>query len=224
MQFSRPRDALKSSSGFEASKLVSTEALSPKHYVRHQGIGEEDGSRFFCSPEVKATRPVRRKWVRLQSQKLLEIRGKLHRKYCRTNGRHTAVQFPRVTSMGSLPPKSLGKARRPRRDPAEPPERPRRALGETPAEPSERQISSESLAEDCAPRMVTLRNFRTYCRTNGRRTAVQMGGVLSGFPFFKAGRYSNINGGGCCRTNWRCIAVLSPRPVRVGNHNFFAET
>ena len=30
----------------------------------------------------------------------------------------------------------------PRRDPAEPSERPRRALGETPAEPSERLISS----------------------------------------------------------------------------------
>ena len=26
----------------------------------------------------------------------------------------------------------------------------------------------------------------TYCRTNGRRTAVQMGGVLQGFPFFEA--------------------------------------
>ena len=25
-----------------------------------------------------------------------------------------------------------------------------------------------------------------YCRTNGRRTAVQMGGVLQGFPFFEA--------------------------------------
>ena len=48
----------------------------------------------------------------------------------------------------------------PRRDPAEPSERPRRALAETPAEPSERQISSESLAEGCAPRMVTLRYFK----------------------------------------------------------------
>ena len=25
-----------------------------------------------------------------------------------------------------------------------------------------------------------------YCRTNGRRNAVQMGGVLQGFPFFEA--------------------------------------
>ena len=48
----------------------------------------------------------------------------------------------------------------PRRDPAEPSERPRGALSETPAEPSERQISSESLAEGCAPRLVTLRNFK----------------------------------------------------------------
>ena len=37
-----------------------------------------------------------------------------------------------------------------------------------------------------------------YCRTNRRRTAVQMGGVLLGFSFFKAsskpGRYSDTNG------------------------------
>ena len=50
----------------------------------------------------------------------------------------------------------------PRRDPTEPSERPRGALPETPAEPSERQISSESLAEGCAPRMVTLRNFKMW--------------------------------------------------------------
>ena len=38
--------------------------------------------------------------------------------------------------------------------------------------------------------------------TNGRCTAVQMGGVLLGFPFFKActrGRYSNTNAGGVLR-------------------------
>ena len=28
--------------------------------------------------------------------------------------------------------------------------------------------------------------MEAYCRTNGRRTAIQMGGVLLGFPFFKA--------------------------------------
>ena len=27
--------------------------------------------------------------------------------------------------------------------------------------------------------------WEAYCRTNGRRTAVQMGGVLLGFPLFK---------------------------------------
>ena len=49
----------------------------------------------------------------------------------------------------------------PRRDPRrELSERPPKNLGETPTEPSERQISSESLREGCAPRMVTLRNFR----------------------------------------------------------------
>ena len=47
----------------------------------------------------------------------------------------------------------------PRRDPAEPSQRPRGALSETPAEPSQRQISSASLAEGCAPQMVTLWNF-----------------------------------------------------------------
>ena len=56
---------------------------------------------------------------------------------------------------------SLGKSRGPPQSPAETPQNPRsRALGETPAEPSERQISSESLSEGCAPQMVTLRNFR----------------------------------------------------------------
>ena len=37
-----------------------------------------------------------------------------------------------------------------------------------------------------------------YCRTNGRLTAVQMGGVLQGFPFFEAwkpGKYGDTNGG-----------------------------
>ena len=29
-------------------------------------------------------------------------------------------------------------------------------------------------------------NWEAYCRTNERRTAVEMGGVLLGFPFFKA--------------------------------------
>ena len=46
-------------------------------------------------------------------------------------------------------------------DPCRTPQRPRRALGETPAEPSERQVSSESLAAGCAPQMVTFRNFRS---------------------------------------------------------------
>ena len=45
-----------------------------------------------------------------------------------------------------------------RRDPAEPSERPRGALWETPRELSERQ----SLAEGCAPRMVTLWNVCTW--------------------------------------------------------------
>ena len=50
-------------------------------------------------------------------------------------------------------------------------------------------------------------NWEAYCCTNRKRTAVEMGGVLLGFPFFKAlkpGRYSDTKGGGYCGTNWRC--------------------
>ena len=47
--------------------------------------------------------------------------------------------------------------------PSEGPAEPHRTLEETPADrsknPSERQISSESLADDCAPRMVTSRTL-----------------------------------------------------------------
>ena len=50
----------------------------------------------------------------------------------------------------------------PRRAPQNPRRDPRRALWETLAEPSERQISSKNLAEGCAPGMVTLRNFRIF--------------------------------------------------------------
>ena len=64
----------------------------------------------------------------------------------------------------SLPLKNLGKSRGPPQSPAEPLQRPRRTLGEPSERPPQsplRQISSESLAEGCAPRMVTLRNFRS---------------------------------------------------------------
>ena len=47
-------------------------------------------------------------------------------------------QFRRVTSIGSLPPKKLGKTRGPPQNPAEP----RRTLGETSAEPAERPPQS----------------------------------------------------------------------------------
>ena len=40
-----------------------------------------------------------------------------------------------VTSMGSLPPKSLGKSHRPPQSSAKPSERPRGPLGETPQSP-----------------------------------------------------------------------------------------
>ena len=47
-------------------------------------------------------------------------------------------QFPRVTSIGPLPPKTLGKSRGPAQSPAETPQNPRR----DPAEPSERPPQS----------------------------------------------------------------------------------
>ena len=56
----------------------------------------------------------------------------------------------------------------------------------------------------------------TYCRTNGRRTAVQMGGVLQGFPFLEARKVRRYKWGAYCRTNWRCTAVLFRQIVGVG--------
>ena len=68
-------------------------------------------------------------------------------------------QFPRVTSYMHR----VTTVEKPPQIPRTPAE-PRRTLGETPTaaskKPSERQISSESLGEGCAPRMVTLWNFR----------------------------------------------------------------
>ena len=58
-----------------------------------------------------------------------------------------------------------------------------------------------------------------YCRTNGRRTAVQMGGVLQGFPFLRsleARKVRRYKRGAYCRTNWRCTAVLFGQAVGVG--------
>ena len=100
------------------------------------------------------------------------------------------VQFPTVPEGHKHRVTTPEKPRKIPRTPAEPrgapqnPERTRGALGETPAEPSERQISSESLAEGCAPRTVTLRNFRTVgtiVHSNLRRdlgTAIEIAGNL----------------------------------------------
>ena len=76
--------------------------------------------------------------------------------------------------------------------------------------------------------------FQKYCRTNGGRTAVQMGGVLqykweaycstngrriAGFPFLRsleARKIQRYKWGAYCRTNWRCTAVLFRQVVGVG--------
>ena len=68
--------------------------------------------------------------------------------------------------------------------------------------------------------------FQKYCRTNGGRTAVQMGGVLQ----YKWEAYCRVHlssklrsrnvqrykWGAYCRTNWRCTAVLIRPVVGVG--------
>ena len=119
------------------------------------------------------------------------------------NGVDTPLTVPeghkhRVTTPGN-PRKIPRTPPEPRRDPAEPPQRPRRALGETPAEPSERQISSESLAEGCAPRMVTLRNFRNSSIVQQKvRVPVaalipESGSCGSGSAFSSRGRGSGVH-------------------------------
>ena len=88
----------------------------------------------------------------------LPIRSRLHAVVIResnsSRGSQAQGHYPRKTSENPA-------------DPHRTPQRPRRAPRRDPAEPSERppqsplrQISSESLAEGCAPWMVTLRNFR----------------------------------------------------------------
>ena len=63
-------------------------------------------------------------------------------------------------SVPRKPSENPADPRRTPQSPAEPSERPPQNPRIDPAESSERQISSESPAEGCAPRMVTLRNFR----------------------------------------------------------------
>ena len=79
---------------------------------------------------------------------------------------------------------TLGKSREALLNPGEP----RRTLEGTSAEasenPSERQISSESLAAGCAPRMVTFRNFRNRSgfRSGGTSRAGPKGYPQKGYP------------------------------------------
>ena len=91
-------------------------------------------------------------------------------------------QFARVTSIGSLPPKTSENPA----DPRKAPQRPRRALGETPQSPPRdpRRALSEAnfLGEPrggCAPRMVTLRNF-SGARVGGSSSYDLQGGEDSG--------------------------------------------
>ena len=44
--------------------------------------------------------------------------------------------------------------------------------------------------------------WEAYCDTDGRRTAIQMGGVLKYFPLLRAQWHQEY-----CNTNWRCIAI-----------------
>ena len=47
-------------------------------------------------------------------------------------------------------------------------------------------LSNQNLSGDPNPQYFLAYKWEANCRTNGRRTAVQMGGVLLGFPFFEA--------------------------------------
>ena len=68
-----------------------------------------------------------------------------------------------------------------------------------------------------APVTPTPSSFPKYCRTNGGRTAVQMGGVQYKWEAYcRVSLSSKLNSrkvrrykwGAYCRTNWRCTAVL----------------
>ena len=53
--------------------------------------------------------------------------------------------------------------------------------------------------------------WEAYCNTNGRRTAIQMGGVLTVFPFRQsvgAPKVLQCKLEAYCNTNWRCVAIL----------------
>ena len=53
--------------------------------------------------------------------------------------------------------------------------------------------------------------WEAYCNTNGRRTAIQMGGVLTVFPFPQsvgAPKVLRYKWEAYCNTNGRCIAIL----------------
>ena len=68
--------------------------------------------------------------------------------------------------------------------------------------------------------------FQKYCRTNGGRTAVQMGGVLqckwevycwvSLSLKLRSQEVRRYKWGAYCCTNWRCTAVLFRQVVGVG--------
>ena len=148
--------------------------------------------------------------------------------YSRLDGAitHKTPTVPKGATTPENPRKVPRTPAEPRRDPAEPSERPRGALSETPAEPSERQISSESLAEGCAPRMVSLRNFRKddyrtelhcfgrfeffrcffLCSRTGERGGVRAGGQGSVFTKIegRGGVYTRAMGTICL------LAFFSP--------------
>ena len=61
--------------------------------------------------------------------------------------------------------------------------------------------------------------WEAYCDTNGRRTAIQMGGVLTVFPFTQsvgAPEVLRYKLEAHCNTNGRCIAILFREVVVAG--------
>ena len=104
---------------------------------------------------------------------------------------------------------TLEKSCRPTQNPAEP----HRTLEETPAESSEnsseRQISLESLAEGCAPRMVTLQSFRNNT-TYTQNRKIKSSKLKPALTSATAGAYQTLG------EPWGRIFLGHQGPCRLG--------
>ena len=87
----------------------------------------------FPSWNSPGKQPIKKRGIKRFCGKFADISGRFSHNFLQWLQR-----FPRVTSIGPLPPKTLGKSREPPQNPAKTPQNPRR----DPAEPSERPPQS----------------------------------------------------------------------------------